>query len=326
MEDLLERVERELITFILITYNQEEFIREAIEGAIAQTYEPLEIVISDDHSSDATYEIITEMVGDYKGPHSVVVNRNPKNLGICGNVNRALSLASGSIIVIAGGDDISNPERTEESWKVLAEHPGVVCVSLGLRVIDAAGNPIRDERAMPGDPVSFHTLADFIDVGGFQHPGASRAFRRSVYDFYGPLADDAQTEDSTTLLRCLLDGSVCLSESVAVQYRIHGDNYSLFAQGSRIDRAKIHRQYLRDATRALEAGKIAPQAHRDLVRGLARRLARTTVHQGWQKANVKTVYALTRVLPVHAFTPHEKLGFLLRSARADARRVLSRPK
>ena len=52
--------DRPLVTFALFAYNQEEFIREAVEGAFAQTYEPLEIILSDDCSSDRTYEIIQE--------------------------------------------------------------------------------------------------------------------------------------------------------------------------------------------------------------------------------------------------------------------------
>lgn len=41
-----------LISFVLIAYNQERFIREAVEGAFSQTYSPLEIILSDDASSD----------------------------------------------------------------------------------------------------------------------------------------------------------------------------------------------------------------------------------------------------------------------------------
>lgn len=44
-----------LVTFALLAYSQEKYIREAVEGAFAQTYEPLEIILSDDCSSDRTY-------------------------------------------------------------------------------------------------------------------------------------------------------------------------------------------------------------------------------------------------------------------------------
>ena len=44
--------DRPLVTFALFAYNQEQYIREAVEGAFSQTYEPLEIILSDDCSSD----------------------------------------------------------------------------------------------------------------------------------------------------------------------------------------------------------------------------------------------------------------------------------
>jgi len=46
-----------LITFALFAYNQERFIREAVQGAFSQTYSPLEIIMSDDCSKDRTFDI-----------------------------------------------------------------------------------------------------------------------------------------------------------------------------------------------------------------------------------------------------------------------------
>ena len=68
--------ERPLVTFALFSYNQEQFIRQAVESAFAQTYSPLEIILSDDFSSDGTFEIMQEMVAAYSGPHRVVLNQN----------------------------------------------------------------------------------------------------------------------------------------------------------------------------------------------------------------------------------------------------------
>ena len=51
-----------LVTFSLLCHNHERFIREAVRSALAQDYEPLEILISDDHSTDATLDIIQEEI------------------------------------------------------------------------------------------------------------------------------------------------------------------------------------------------------------------------------------------------------------------------
>ncbi|MCA9494687.1 MAG: glycosyltransferase family 2 protein, partial [Myxococcales bacterium] len=111
--------ERPLITFFVVAFNQEAFVREAIAGAFAQTWEPLQIVLSDDASKDGTFAIMEEMAAAYDGPHRVVLNRNPTNLGIGEHVNACMALAEGELIVGSAGDDVSLPHRVQrlyEAW------------------------------------------------------------------------------------------------------------------------------------------------------------------------------------------------------------------
>ena len=70
-------MEKPLVTISMITYNQERYVRDAVRGALAQTYEPLEIVISDDCSTDSTWDIIRDEVEAYRksgGIHKNIVN------------------------------------------------------------------------------------------------------------------------------------------------------------------------------------------------------------------------------------------------------------
>ncbi|MDP6474553.1 MAG: glycosyltransferase [Alphaproteobacteria bacterium] len=96
------------VSFLLPAYNQEAFVRDAVRSVLAQDYEPLEIILSDDCSSDRTFEIIENEASAYKGPHSVVLNRNEMNLGI-EHINKLQQLASGTILVTGHGDDLSMP-------------------------------------------------------------------------------------------------------------------------------------------------------------------------------------------------------------------------
>ena len=70
------------VSLVLITYNQEAYVGEALAAVLAQDCEPMEIVVSDDHSTDATWEKITASLANYDGPHRIVLNRNRQNLGI----------------------------------------------------------------------------------------------------------------------------------------------------------------------------------------------------------------------------------------------------
>ena len=66
----------------LVAYNEERYIRAAIEEAFAQDFSPMEILLSDDCSPDGTFAIMQEMATAYRGPHVVRVRREPQNVGL----------------------------------------------------------------------------------------------------------------------------------------------------------------------------------------------------------------------------------------------------
>src|SRR5690606_37957638 len=68
-------------------------------------------------SSDRTFDLIREITSAYRGPHKLVLNSNPRNLGLIEHVNKVAYMASGELIVVAAGDDISYACRTS----ILAE-------------------------------------------------------------------------------------------------------------------------------------------------------------------------------------------------------------
>ena len=114
-------IERPRVTFAVFAYNQEQFVPEAIEGALAQTYEPLEIILSDDCSSDRTFDIMREMAAAYDGPHDVKARRTAQNAGLLNHVLDVADVAEGALLVVSAGDDISLPSRTGalvDAWAI----------------------------------------------------------------------------------------------------------------------------------------------------------------------------------------------------------------
>ena len=78
-----------LVSFCVKCFNQERYIGEALKGAFAQTYRPLEIVVSDDASTDRSWDVIEAAVAEYRrrpDAADVVLNRNASNLGNLGRV------------------------------------------------------------------------------------------------------------------------------------------------------------------------------------------------------------------------------------------------
>jgi glycosyltransferase involved in cell wall biosynthesis len=133
--------DRPLVSFALFAYNQERFVREAVEGAFAQTYSPLEIILSDDCSSDRTCEIMEAMAREYQGPHLVKVRRGEQNLGLIKHVNCIAVLSRANLIVLAAGDDISMPLRTAKISEIFIRNSNISLVHSNVREILEDGRP-----------------------------------------------------------------------------------------------------------------------------------------------------------------------------------------
>jgi hypothetical protein len=99
------------ISVVLLACNQEAWAADAAASVLAQESEPLEIVLSDDASTDRTFDVLQAAADAHRGPHRVRARRNERNLGIGAHWNRLVAETSGSLIVCAAGDDVSLPHR-----------------------------------------------------------------------------------------------------------------------------------------------------------------------------------------------------------------------
>lgn len=193
-----------LVSFLIVTYNQEYFIQDAIEGAFTQKYSPMEIIISDDCSTDDTYGVICNMVSRYKGEHKIYVNRNDSNLGIAGNVNKAMQIANGDIFVLAAGDDQSLPYRVHRTCELFEQYPSISCINANSIRCDASLRPLIKPQERKG--VSIINIYDYLEFTDFVlWSGDTRAIKRNLYDTFGPL-QKGKDEDSSYFVRSVLFG------------------------------------------------------------------------------------------------------------------------
>jgi glycosyltransferase involved in cell wall biosynthesis len=213
-------------TFLLIAYRQERFIREAVAGAFAQAGSPLEIVLSDDCSPDRTFDIMKEMADAYRGPHRIVLNRNPANLGLGGHVNRAVGLATGEFIVMAAGDDVSLEGRTETLSREWVRSGGGACSIYTDAVrTDPEG---RETGRLIGarGPSHARSPEEAVARGGTGVAGCTHAFTRDCFDVFGPMGSGVFAEDMAIPFRSLLLGTVLYVDKPLVRYRTHGESIS----------------------------------------------------------------------------------------------------
>ncbi|MCX8089441.1 MAG: glycosyltransferase [Verrucomicrobiae bacterium] len=227
---------RPLLSFFLISYNQEAFIEEAIEGAFAQTWSPLEILVVDDCSTDRTFELAQAMAARYRGPHQVRCLRTPRNGGIGKSVNLAMEQSRGELVIGSAGDDVSLPHRVEalfDAW----DQTGRRATSLfsSYRTITASGEDLGEggTRGDPRDTTRLRpqtgTLEEFLTTKWPVVVGCTHAWSPCLFEFFGPLTSNL--EDLVLSFRSLAIGQMLYVHEPLVKYRRHGSNVSFFAGG-----------------------------------------------------------------------------------------------
>jgi len=215
-----------LVSFCLFAYNHEAFIKEAVESALRQTYSPLEIIISDDCSTDATFQIITEITELYKGPHKIILNRNQHNIGLGGHFSHVCSnLSSGDYLVVLGGDDISFDEHVQKAVEFIENNPEALMVDFNGQVIDSNGKEMGIYQDLQFDEKRYF-LTDYLKFRPIYSFAPGRIFKRALISEFDPISINCPTEDTVIILRSLLLGGFMRANKSLVFYRQHENSLS----------------------------------------------------------------------------------------------------
>jgi glycosyltransferase involved in cell wall biosynthesis len=133
--------EQPKVSICIPTYNGEAFIGEAIKSALAQTYPNIELIISDDGSTDRTIAIAQSFQLQTSVDFRIVLHRN---YGLSQNWNFCISQAKGQYIKFLFQDDLLAPECIEKMVAVAQQHPeiGMVFSPRGITIAEDESNPI----------------------------------------------------------------------------------------------------------------------------------------------------------------------------------------
>jgi glycosyltransferase involved in cell wall biosynthesis len=209
-----------LVSIIAVCYNQEKFIKDSLMSLLAQDYSPLQIIISDDNSTDHTFEIISEITQNYRGPHELIIHKNNKNLGIGGNRNSAIQLATGKFLATADGDDISAPHRIStlvRYWHTLTPRPSLIttdAIDFTVSGEILATKRCDDLQDLP-NPESFITHKPLFW-------GCTNFYSKDLIEKFSGINDGVGADDQVIVLRAmLLDGAHSLHQAL-VQHRQGG--------------------------------------------------------------------------------------------------------
>jgi GT2 family glycosyltransferase len=264
---------RPLVSILLIAYNQRDLVGQAVASALAQTYSPLEVLISDDASGDGTFEAIQAAVAGYAGPHRIVLNHNDRNIGIGAHLSRLAAMSKGELLFVAAGDDISLPHRCAtvvEAWEQAGRKPDLI--SGELIDMDYEG---RDGGIIRSDDLgAWRGIADWAR----KTPsviGASHAWSRRLFERFGAIRPHIH-EDLVMSFRAVLSGGAISLPQPLVRYRRGGLTRGRRPQTPRAFITQIRRSNrtsLAEIAQLLDDAAVAGVAA-EMKQALARRQAR----------------------------------------------------
>ncbi|HWD84682.1 MAG TPA: glycosyltransferase family A protein [Solirubrobacteraceae bacterium] len=220
-----------LVSVVMAALDEEEFIAEALESVLAQDYEPLEVIVVDDGSTDGTARI----AAGFGVPVLRLAHRGASQAR-----NAGLEAARGEFWTIFDADDVMPPGRIGRQVAYLKEHPEVGMV-LGLTEAFATEGQLRPA----------HWNADWDD-GPFPACAGTMLARRAALELVGPYDPERAMSYDVEWLARAKDAGVRAGhlEEICLRYRIHPGNSSadkpaVYQSMLEVLRESVRRQRLR---------------------------------------------------------------------------------
>ena len=208
-----------LISVALGTYNGEKYLKEQIDSILRQTYTNIELIITDDCSTDGTPAILREFAGKYENVH---VYFNETNLGLVRNFEKAVKYVQGEYIAFADQDDIWLPEKIQRLVDNIGDN---MLIYSDSAYIDAESNLMGKKISDYRHLITGKNLYTLDQYSGLWVSAHSMLFRRELLDLALPFPYSPYfNHDGWMAYIAMLKGTIACIPEVLVLYRQHGDN------------------------------------------------------------------------------------------------------
>lgn len=214
-----------LVTIMIPAYNQGAYLPDAVRSALAQDYANLEIIVSDDCSTDDTADIARTFAADKR----LKYYRNEKNLGKTGNYRHCLyDLAGGEWVLNLDGDDyLTDSDYISHAMRQIRCHQNVVLFTAGVKEIRPGKFRSPYIHRLVTKQICTDGINLFLNWHRYKIPHLTSLYHRPTASRIGFYKRDISSTDWESLLRLVLHGSVILSERIAGVWRRHDNNLSL---------------------------------------------------------------------------------------------------
>jgi glycosyltransferase involved in cell wall biosynthesis len=251
-----------IVSIIVVNYNYDRFLCEAIDSAIKQTYPHTEVVVVDDGSTDNSGEIIASY-------GSKVVPVLKKNGGQRSALNAGFAASRGEIVIFLDADDYLFPHTVERV--VAVWEPGVVKVHYRLETVDTFGKRLGSEPPPDRLLSSGNVLPILLEKGYYSTNVCSgNAFGRAALDQVLPMPETGERMFAESYLHVLLPffGRVASIEEALGAYRIHDNNDLASITAVNVDglRRVVWHQLHNQTLLVHKAGELGYEVPPDVVR------------------------------------------------------------
>jgi glycosyltransferase involved in cell wall biosynthesis len=210
------------VSVLMPTYNQAQYIAQAIKSVLDQTFEDFEFIVVNDCSTDDTEQIIQKFTTDKR----IKVIKNEKNLGDIGNLNKISGLAQGEYIKFLFSDDLlAAPCALEEFVRALDENADVSLVTSFYEYFGDYGNSFH-EHPLVGKAGGYETIKSTVVSGNWIGGPSNVIFRKS--DFAGMKFDGKWRwmSDYDIWHKLLAKGNIYVIPKFLVRFRLHEASWS----------------------------------------------------------------------------------------------------
>lgn len=213
------------VSVLMPVYNtKEEYLREAIESVLNQTFTDFEFIIINDGSTDENVDRVIKSYNDERIKYFYQENR-----GLPRTRNRLMDMAQGEYLALCDHDDISVPTRFEQEVKILDKNPNIGLVSGSFKFFPEGETINRQGFVKP---------IDFLSTCAVAQPCAM--LRKSVFDENCLRYDKSYfpAEDYEMFTRAILVTEMYNISEVILRYRWHGGNLSVTNNKEQVDNAR----------------------------------------------------------------------------------------
>lgn len=220
-----------LVSIVIPVYNRENYIKDAIDSSLSQTYENIEIIVVDNCSTDHSWEVI----GSYKND-KLRAFRNETNLGPVLNWRRGIELSRGEFVKLLFSDDQISDNFVEECVKKFDNETAFV-LSPEQRLIDGEISPQRNyEKDRYSKKEYFRSLYSHFSKDFPVSPGAALFRKKDIEEAFvmeiptmgelDPMKNGAGIDLLIYMVIANRYSSVSISSEARAFFRVHGGSFT----------------------------------------------------------------------------------------------------